>query len=165
MVDAELIERAKLLLDRLSEKPRFAGSLEEAQAREMCKGELQGAGFACRELLFEYSQSPGRWGPALAAALQAADPVQPSAADPRAPTEVFSLADPAPCSPHPVSARCKASARTDSPVDRSPVAASRPTRAAIAAFVAAFAHHHFHIRRCTSSDKTSTRHSPRDAQR
>src|SRR5881227_2808650 len=57
MADAELVERAKLLLERLSEKPRFAGSVEEARARE---------------LPFEYSQSPGRWGPVLAAALQAA---------------------------------------------------------------------------------------------
>src|SRR5438477_658657 len=72
MADAELVERAKLLLDRLSEKPRFAGSVEEARARELCKGELQGAGFECRELPFEYSQSPGRWRPVLAAALQAA---------------------------------------------------------------------------------------------
>jgi len=72
MSDAELVERAKFLLDRLSEKPRFAGSAEEARARDLCKGELQSAGFECRELPFEYSQSPGRWGPPLAAALQAA---------------------------------------------------------------------------------------------
>ncbi|HYS69204.1 MAG TPA: M28 family peptidase [Gemmatimonadaceae bacterium] len=72
MADAELVERAKLLLDRLSEKPRFAGSVEEARARDLCKGELQAAGFECRELPFEYSQSPAKWGPALAAALQAA---------------------------------------------------------------------------------------------
>ena len=72
MADAELVKRAKLLLDRLSEKPRFAGSAEESRARDLCKGALQGAGFECRELPFEYSQSPGRWGPPLAAALQAA---------------------------------------------------------------------------------------------
>ena len=33
MADAELIERAKALLDRLAEVPRFAGSPEEAKAR------------------------------------------------------------------------------------------------------------------------------------
>lgn len=72
MPDSQLAQRAKLLLDRLSEKPRFAGSAEEANARAICRKELESSGFACRELPFEYSESPGRWGPPLAAALQAA---------------------------------------------------------------------------------------------
>ena len=38
----------------------------------MCRTELERAGFDCRELPFEYSQWPGRWGSPLAAAFQAA---------------------------------------------------------------------------------------------
>jgi peptidase M28-like protein len=72
MADAELLRRAKTLLDQLSEEPRFAGSPEEAKARARCREELERAGFTCRELPFEYSQWPGRWGPPLAAAIQAA---------------------------------------------------------------------------------------------
>src|SRR2546423_9370376 len=70
MADDELVRRAKVLLDRLCEKPRFAGSAEEAAAREICKRELTDAGFDCRDLPFEYSEWPGRWGPPLSAAIQ-----------------------------------------------------------------------------------------------
>lgn len=72
MADAELLSGAKTLLDELSQAPRFAGSPEEARARAKCREELERAGFSCRELPFEYSQWPGRWGPPLAAAVQAA---------------------------------------------------------------------------------------------
>src|ERR1700737_4656228 len=72
MADAEVTKRAKTLLDQLSERPRFAGSREEALARARCREELERAGFACRELPFEYSQWPGRWGPPIAAAFQVA---------------------------------------------------------------------------------------------
>ena len=72
MADAELLTRAKTLLDQLSEEPRFAGSPEEAKARARCRKELEGAGFTCTERPFEYSQWPGRWGPPLAAGIQAA---------------------------------------------------------------------------------------------
>ena len=72
MADAELLARAKTLLDQLSERPRFAGSPEEARARAKCREALEQAGFSCRELPFEYSQWPGRWGPPIAAAIQAA---------------------------------------------------------------------------------------------
>jgi hypothetical protein len=72
MADAELLQRAKTLLDQLSAVPRFAGSPEEARARATCREHLELAGFSCRELAFEYSQLPGRWGPPLAAAVQAA---------------------------------------------------------------------------------------------
>jgi peptidase M28-like protein len=72
MADAELLQRAKTLLDQLSAEPRFAGSREEARARARCREELERAGFSCRELPFEYSQWPGRWGPPIAAAVQAA---------------------------------------------------------------------------------------------
>ena len=72
MPDAELVQRAKSLLDRLCENPRFAGSPEEARSRELCKAELRSAGFDCREIPFDYSQSPARWGPPLSAAVQAA---------------------------------------------------------------------------------------------
>jgi len=72
MADAELVSRAKTLLDELSEAPRFTGSPEEAKARAKCRQELERAGFSCREMPFEYSQWPGRWGPPIAAAVQAA---------------------------------------------------------------------------------------------
>ncbi len=72
MADAEVTRRAKTLLDQLSERPRFAGSPEEATARARCREELERAGFVCRELPFEYSQWPGRWGPPIAAAFQVA---------------------------------------------------------------------------------------------
>jgi hypothetical protein len=72
MPDDELVQRAKLLLDRLCENPRFAGSAEEATARKICRVELQGAGFDCVERPFEFSEWPGRWGAPLSAALQLA---------------------------------------------------------------------------------------------
>jgi hypothetical protein len=72
MPDPAIEHRVKILLDTLARTPRFAGSAEETRAREVCKRELQDAGFSCREIPFEYSQWPGRWGPPLAAAIQAA---------------------------------------------------------------------------------------------
>lgn len=72
MADAELVQRAKVMLDKLSESPRFAGSEEEARARELCRKELEHAGFSCKEVPFGYSEWPGRWGPPIAAAVQAA---------------------------------------------------------------------------------------------
>ena len=72
MGDADLVQRANSLLSELSQKPRFAGSAEEFAARALCRAELERAGFECRELPFEYSEWPGRWGPPLAAAFQAA---------------------------------------------------------------------------------------------
>lgn len=72
MADAELPGGAKTLLDELSEGPRFAGSPGEAKARARCTEELESAGFSCREIPFEYSQWPGRWGPPIGAAIQAA---------------------------------------------------------------------------------------------
>jgi peptidase M28-like protein len=71
MADAELLKRAKTLLDQLSATPRFAGSPEEAKARIICREALERTGFSCREEPFEYSQAPGRWGPPIAAAFQA----------------------------------------------------------------------------------------------
>jgi hypothetical protein len=72
LVDQELVQRAKDLVDRLSRKPRFAGSQEETEARALCRGELERAGFECIERPFEYSQWPGRWGVPVAAAVQTA---------------------------------------------------------------------------------------------
>ena len=72
MVDAELVRRAKELLDQLCEQPRFAGSAEEARTRALCKRELQNAGFECAERPFEYSEWPARCGAPLSSALQAA---------------------------------------------------------------------------------------------
>ena len=66
------VERAKNLLDRLCETPRFTGSGEEERARHICRTELERAGFECKEAPFEFSEAPARWGPPLAAALQAA---------------------------------------------------------------------------------------------
>jgi hypothetical protein len=70
MPDADLAQRAKNLLDELAQTPRFAGSAEESRARALCRLELERGGFDCKEILFEYSQAPGRWGPPLAAAAQ-----------------------------------------------------------------------------------------------
>jgi hypothetical protein len=72
MSDSAPEHRAKTLLDSLARAPRFAGSDEERLAREICRRELEKAGFRCRDIPFEYSQWPGRWGPPLAAAIQAA---------------------------------------------------------------------------------------------
>src|SRR5450759_2228636 len=72
MAQADLAQRAKSLLDELALAPRFSGSVEESGARDLCRAELERAGFECRELPFEYSQWPGRWGPPIAAAFQAA---------------------------------------------------------------------------------------------
>ena len=72
MADPELVQRAKDLVGRLSRKPRFAGSPEEAEARQLCRKVLERAGFECVERPFEYSQWPGRWGVPLAAAVQTA---------------------------------------------------------------------------------------------
>src|SRR5438105_14975967 len=72
MANPELVQRAKALLDRLCEKPRFAGSAEEARARELCRQELERAGFECAERAFEYSEWPGRFGAPLSSAAQAA---------------------------------------------------------------------------------------------
>jgi hypothetical protein len=71
MAPPELVERAKTLLTELARAPRFAGSSEESEARRVCKTELERAGFECRELPFEYSEWPGRWGPPIAAGFQA----------------------------------------------------------------------------------------------
>jgi acetylornithine deacetylase/succinyl-diaminopimelate desuccinylase-like protein len=72
MVEQELVQRAKDLVQRVSQKPRLAGSQDEAEARALCKRELESAGFECIERPFEYSQWPGRWGIPVAAAIQAA---------------------------------------------------------------------------------------------
>jgi peptidase M28-like protein len=71
MAHPELVQRARSLLTELARAPRFAGSREESEARQFCKAELGRAGFECRELPFEYSEWPGRWGPPIAAAFQA----------------------------------------------------------------------------------------------
>jgi hypothetical protein len=71
MAPPELVQRAKSLLTELARAPRFAGSSEETEARQLCKAELERTGFECRELPFEYSEWPGRWGPPIAAAFQA----------------------------------------------------------------------------------------------
>jgi hypothetical protein len=72
MIDAEIAGRAADLVSRLSLAPRFAGSSEEADARALCRKQLEDAGFTCVERPFEYSQWAGRWGIPVASALQAA---------------------------------------------------------------------------------------------
>jgi acetylornithine deacetylase/succinyl-diaminopimelate desuccinylase-like protein len=72
MPDPELVQRAKDLVELLSRKPRFAGSPEETNARQLCRSELERAGFECAERPFEYSQWPGRWGVPVAAVIQTA---------------------------------------------------------------------------------------------
>jgi Peptidase family M28 len=71
MAPPEMVQRAGSLLTELARAPRFAGSSKESEARQLCKAELERAGFECRELPFEYSEWPGRWGPPIAAAFQA----------------------------------------------------------------------------------------------
>ncbi len=61
MVHAQLVDRAKALIDELSVTPRFAGSEEETRARTLCRRELERAGFDCQELPFTYSQWLARW--------------------------------------------------------------------------------------------------------
>ena len=70
MANDELVQRAKTLLDNLSRQPRFAGSPEESRARMACRGELERAGFSCREFGFDFSEWPARWGPPIASAAQ-----------------------------------------------------------------------------------------------
>jgi hypothetical protein len=72
VADQELVQRAKDLVERLSQTPRFAGSQEETAARTLCRGELERAGFACVERPFEYSQWPGKWGVPVTAVVQTA---------------------------------------------------------------------------------------------
>jgi hypothetical protein len=72
MADTGIAQRAKVLLDRLSQTTRFAGSAEEEAARALCRRELEGAGFVCRDVPFEFSDWPARWGPPVSAALQLA---------------------------------------------------------------------------------------------
>ena len=67
MVDAQLVAKAKALIDDLAQAPRFAGSTEEALARARCRAELERAGFSCREISFEYSQWLARLGSPLLA--------------------------------------------------------------------------------------------------
>ena len=71
MVDAQLVARAKALIDDLAKAPRFAGSSEEAMARARCRTELERAGFSCVESPFEYSQWLARWGSPLLGAISA----------------------------------------------------------------------------------------------
>ena len=61
MVNADLVARAKALIDLLSATPRFAGSEEETRARSRCRRELEQAGFTCQEIPFHYSQWLARW--------------------------------------------------------------------------------------------------------
>jgi len=70
MADAMLVQRAKNLLERLAQQPRFAGSAGESRARAICREELSRAGFSCRDLSFEFSEWPARWGPPIADTLQ-----------------------------------------------------------------------------------------------
>jgi Peptidase family M28 len=65
MDQAQLVERAKSLIDDLARTPRFAGSDDETVARKRCRSELEGAGFTCEELPFSYSQWLARWGSPL----------------------------------------------------------------------------------------------------
>jgi len=72
MADIEVAHRASDLVKQLSRTTRFAGSSEEAEARVLCRRELEQSGFVCTESEFEYSQAPGKWGVPLASAVQAA---------------------------------------------------------------------------------------------
>jgi len=70
MATAELTRHAQDLLARLARSPRFAGSVAEARARQTCREHLERSGFACKDIEFDFSEWPGRWGPPVAAAAQ-----------------------------------------------------------------------------------------------
>lgn len=70
MATAELTRQAQDLLARVARSPRFAGSVAEARARQICREHLEQSGFACNEIEFEFSEWPGRWGPPAAAVVQ-----------------------------------------------------------------------------------------------
>ena len=48
MAPPELVQRARSLLTELARAPRFAGSSEESAARQLCKSELERAGFVTK---------------------------------------------------------------------------------------------------------------------
>lgn len=52
---------AKLLIDRIAETPRPAGTEGETRARKFCADYLVRAGFAVTEEEFSYSALPGKW--------------------------------------------------------------------------------------------------------
>ena len=70
MATAEMTREAQDLLARIAKSPRFAGSVAEARARQICREHLEQSGFACNEIEFEFSEWPGRWGPPAAAVVQ-----------------------------------------------------------------------------------------------
>ena len=69
MVEAGLVSEAKRIIDVLAASPRFAGSTEERKARTFCADLLKSAGLTTREVSFEFSQWPGRYGIPLIAGL------------------------------------------------------------------------------------------------
>ncbi len=65
-----LRERCKALLEQIAAAPRFAGSSNESRARDLCRSQLEAAGFSCRERPFAYSRWPASWGSPLTSLAQ-----------------------------------------------------------------------------------------------
>lgn len=61
MPRSELVTEAKLLIERIAETPRAAGTEGETRARRFCAEYLERAGFVVTEEEFTYSSLPGKW--------------------------------------------------------------------------------------------------------
>jgi acetylornithine deacetylase/succinyl-diaminopimelate desuccinylase-like protein len=69
--DAELASDARGLLEKIASRSRFAGTENEARARELCATVLEAQGFSVSERQFTFSEFPGKYGPSVVAVLLA----------------------------------------------------------------------------------------------
>jgi hypothetical protein len=69
---SELVREAKLLIERIAETPRAAGTEGETRVRRFCADYLERAGFVVTEEDFSYSALPGKWGVPLVGLLSLA---------------------------------------------------------------------------------------------
>jgi hypothetical protein len=67
--ERDLASDARELLEKFASAPRFAGSDNEARAREVCASLLTSYGFSVREDPFTFSEFPARYGPTVVALL------------------------------------------------------------------------------------------------
>jgi hypothetical protein len=67
--DQDLVTEAKRIIDLIANRPRFAGSADEADARAECARLLARRGFEVHEREFEFSEWPGRFGVPLMSAV------------------------------------------------------------------------------------------------
>jgi hypothetical protein len=59
--DERLMGQARELLVSIASHPRFAGSENEARARDLCASVLTAQGFSARQMEFSFSEFPGRY--------------------------------------------------------------------------------------------------------